>query len=193
MAQRRPRNNNVHRVVRRDFRIQANLKSRRPAWRRLVPRRRALISVVAAATMASTWYIVEAFTDTAAPAAGELSLIDDSPAVHFELCGMTRHSCVVDGDTFWLDGQKIRIADIDTPEISEPKCAFEYDLGMKATYRLRDLLNAGAFEIQSIADREEDRYGRKLRVIMRDGQSLGDQLVREGLARPWTGRRRPWC
>ena len=26
------------------------------------------------------------------------------------------YNCVVDGDTIWLNGQKIRIADIDTPE-----------------------------------------------------------------------------
>jgi micrococcal nuclease len=47
---------------------------------------------------------------------------------------MTRRTCVVDGDTFWLEGEKIRIADIDTPEISEPKCDAEYQLGMKATH-----------------------------------------------------------
>ncbi len=31
-----------------------------------------------------------------------------------------RRTCVVDGDTIWLEGVKIRIADIDTPEISQP-------------------------------------------------------------------------
>ena len=33
--------------------------------------------------------------------------------------------------------------------------------------------------------RDEDRYGRKLRVVVRNGRSLGDQLVSEGLARTW--------
>jgi endonuclease YncB( thermonuclease family) len=28
---------------------------------------------------------------------------------------------------------------------------------------------------------------------LRDGRSLGDQLVSEGLARTWSGRREPWC
>jgi micrococcal nuclease len=41
--------------------------------------------------------------------------------------------------------------------------------------------------------RDEDRYGRKLRTIERDGRSLGDVLVAEGLARPWDGARRSWC
>lgn len=30
--------------------------------------------------------------------------------------------------------------------------------------------------------RDEDRYGRKLRVLVRNGRSLGDILVSEGLA-----------
>ena len=34
-------------------------------------------------------------------------------------------NCVVDGDTIWLSGVKIRMADYDTPEIGEPKCAAE--------------------------------------------------------------------
>src|SRR3546814_8185626 len=106
---------------------------------------------------------------------------------------MTRRTCVVDGDTFWLEGEKIRIADIDTPEISEPKCDAEYQLGMKATHRLRDLLNAGAFEVRPIGNRDEDRFGRKLRVVVRGGRSLGDPIVSAGLARTWTGRREPWC
>ena len=35
--------------------------------------------------------------------------------------------------------------------------------------------------------RNEDRYGRKLRVVVRNGRSLGDWLVSEGLARTWGG------
>lgn len=31
--------------------------------------------------------------------------------------------------------------------------------------------------------RDEDKYGRKLRIVMRDGESLGGALVDEGLAR----------
>ena len=115
------------------------------------------------------------------------------PVNTFELCGEVRHTCVVDGDTFWLNGDKIRIADIDTPEISQPKCGAEYELGMRATYRLLELLNAGRFELVPIPGRDKDPYGRLLRVVVRNGQSLGDQLVREGLARTWSGRREPWC
>ncbi|WP_187336983.1 thermonuclease family protein [Novosphingopyxis iocasae] len=106
---------------------------------------------------------------------------------------MVRRTCVVDGDTIWLEGVKIRIADIDTPEISQPRCDYEYDLGIKARDRLVVLLNQGEFEAVTIGSRDEDQYGRKLRVLLRDGRSIGDQLVAEGLARTWSGRREPWC
>lgn len=100
---------------------------------------------------------------------------------------------VVDGDTFWLGGDKIRIADIDTPETHPPRCAYEAELGERATQRLAILLDEGPFQLQPIAGRGVDRYGRKLRIVTRGGRSLGDVLVSEGLARTWTGRREPWC
>lgn len=112
----------------------------------------------------------------------------------FPICsGPMRTTCVVDGDTIWMDGVKIRIADIDTPEVGEPKCEEENELGRRATQRLRELLNSGPFELRAWQGRDEDKYGRKLRVLVRDGRSLGDQLVSEGLARTWSGRREPWC
>ena len=100
--------------------------------------------------------------------------------------------CVVDGDTFWFASEKYRIADIDTPETHPARCAEEAALGRAATGRLRAWLNAGAFSLES-ADRDTDRYGRKLRIVTRGGASVGDTLVAEGLARRWVGHRRPWC
>lgn len=110
----------------------------------------------------------------------------------FRCSGPIRITCVVDGDTFWYRGTKIRIADINTPELSEPECDYEADLAERATERLTALLNDGAFTLQS-ADRDRDRYGRALRVVTRGDASLGEQLVREGLAERWTGHRRKWC
>ena len=101
-------------------------------------------------------------------------------------------NCVVDGDTFWMDGQKIRIADIDTPETHPPRCAGEATLGAQATQRLQALLNAGPVTLETI-ERDTDKYGRALRIVPRNGQSLGATLVAEGLARPWGGSRRSWC
>lgn len=101
-------------------------------------------------------------------------------------------NCVVDGDTFRMDGVKIRVADIDAPETHPSRCAEEARLGDAATARLQELLNAGPVTLEPI-DRDTDLYGRELRIVTRDGRSLGEALVAEGLARRWSGRRMPWC
>jgi endonuclease YncB( thermonuclease family) len=119
--------------------------------------------------------------------------VPDVQSASFAACGDgARINCVVDGDTFWIGGTKIRIAEFDTPELSPPRCDYERQLGLKAKNRLQALLNAGPFTLASI-DRDEDNYGRTLRVVQRDGVSIGDTLINEGLARPWIGHRDPWC
>lgn len=134
--------------------------------------------------------VVHASIASKAYASGDRSKIN----ILFQKCAISsRAACVVDGDTIWLDGQKIRIADIDTPEVSEPKCSSERVLGNRATERMLELINDVSFEIEAWPGRDSDRYGRKLRVLIRDGWSLGDILVSEGLARTWSGRREPWC
>lgn len=112
----------------------------------------------------------------------------------FKPCSSAKHrNCVIDGDTFRLDGQTIRIADINAPEVTDPQCAAEAALGRQATNRLLDLLNAGPIEVVSAGGRDADVYGRKLRLVMRHGQSLGDAMIESGLALRWHGARRNWC
>jgi endonuclease YncB( thermonuclease family) len=124
----------------------------------------------------------------------EKPAIKDGAGGGYSLCqSVAQQSCVVDGDTIRHGGSKIRIADIDTPEISEPKCASEAALGHRAKERLLELLNQGPFDVVHPGGRDEDVYGRKLRTLMRGGRSLGMILVDEGLARRWTGARRSWC
>lgn len=99
---------------------------------------------------------------------------------------------MVDGDTFWLQGRKIRIADIDTPEVSSPRCPAELARGRQATQRLAGLLNAGPFALESVG-RAEDRYGRALFRVTRGGSSIGNTLVDEGLAVRFGNGRPDWC
>lgn len=121
----------------------------------------------------------------------------DREAARFTLCkGAHRVTCVVDGDTFWYRGDKIRIADINAPEVSKPSCEREAELGNRATGRLLVLLNSGPFTLAPNDDgtgRENDPYGRLLRTVTRGGASLGGELVSEGLAEHWKGYRGNWC
>lgn len=103
---------------------------------------------------------------------------------------------VIDGDTVHVDGEKIRIANIDTAEIRGHKCDAELKLALDAKARAIELLGDGDFEIvrgDPDTGRMTDRWGRTLAVILVDGRDFGAILIEEGLARPWEGRRKPWC
>lgn len=153
-------------------------------------------AVVANMTMTATTMLCSMTTVVVATA-----VVAMSPAVHAQSVPTTRFSicrfgggvnCVVDGDTAWIGGIKVRIADIDAPETHPPRCRREAQLGDRATHRLRVLLSVGPFRLVPV-DRDADRYGRRLRIAMRGTTSIGNQLVGERLARTWDGRRRPWC
>ncbi|WP_185171561.1 thermonuclease family protein [Rhizobium phaseoli] len=142
---------------------------------------------------AGSWLVFGGAGDLPAlPAVGKTRVADSSSAA-FSICGADHHvNCVVDGDTFWFQGEKIRIADIDTPELSPPRCEAERIKGEAAKARLLALLNGGKFSLAA-GWRDEDKYGRKLRTVTRSGHSLGNTLVGEGLARRWDGARHGWC
>jgi len=112
----------------------------------------------------------------------------------FTLCGKAnRQNCVIDGDTIRHNGVVVRILGIDAPETRDFECESERALGRRATRRLLELINAGPVAVVYRGGRDADKYGRKLRVLERDGRSLGDMLVAEGLARRWDGANRSWC
>lgn len=105
----------------------------------------------------------------------------------------TQHNCVFDGDSVKVSGRNIRLEDIEAPETDDARCDAERELGERATKRMIELMSHGHFRVVDTGGRDEDRYGRKLRVIVRAGRSLGDTLIREGLARPNTGFQHNWC
>jgi endonuclease YncB( thermonuclease family) len=177
----------------------AGMARRVPARAKTVPRRRKRrggfrrprvspiveLAVLAAFTAVFFW--------SGDPPAAAFPQASDHEAARFARCaGRERVSCVVDGDTFWYRGARIRIADINAPEVSSPKCAAEARLGARATRRLTELLNAGPFTLEPI-DRATDRYGRKLFTVTRGGESIGRTLEAEGLAEHWKGYRGDWC
>lgn len=96
-----------------------------------------------------------------------------------------RHHCVHDGDTVWWQGEKIRIADIDTPELNV-RCQAERQRARQARDRLVVLLNARPdVRVRRVG---KDRYGRTLARF----EGIGDQLIKEGLASRWP-QRKDWC
>ncbi|ODN72191.1 thermonuclease family protein [Methylobrevis pamukkalensis] len=104
--------------------------------------------------------------------------------------GQPSAACVVDGDTLWLAGEKIRLADIDAPEASHPACDAERHLAAAATAALARILGSG---LLTLTRTSRDRYGRTLARVSVAGQDVGAEMVRRGLARDWPGRKVNWC
>lgn len=119
----------------------------------------------------------------------------DRERASFGVCsGPVRNTCVVDGDTIWYRGEKIRLVGFDTPEITNPGCARERRLGEQAKLRLQGWLNEGAFTLEPNPDgRSQDRYGRKLLVMSRGGANVADVMIAQGLAERRGGRQNVWC
>lgn len=106
---------------------------------------------------------------------------------------------VHDGDTIRLcDGERVRLANIDAPELTDSsRCSAksrarlaasanpswcDFDTGIKSRDQLRAFLAAGS---PSIHRRGVDRYGRTLATLSVNGRDAGEYLIRRGLARPW--------
>ena len=102
-------------------------------------------------------------------------------------------NCVLDGDTFYLAGEKVEIPTIDAPEIRTARCTAEKDRGIRAAVELHDLLNSGTVTVTTDA-KQQDPDGQPLRRIEVDGRDVGVALVNAGVARDYRGgERRGWC
>lgn len=106
--------------------------------------------------------------------------------------GGQRYTCIVDGDTIWLEGEKLRPKGFDTPESQTNMCGGrkERQLAFKAKARLRELLNNNTWTVERFG---LDRYERTLATIKINGEDIGDILVRERLARYWPDGHEWWC
>ena len=103
---------------------------------------------------------------------------------------------VIDGDTIELNRQRIRIANIDAPELRHAQCDAERRLAIIARNRLSALLKSGQLVVKEgdpVDGRVRDRHGRTLATITIDGRDVGDILIAEELARQWGRRRRSGC
>ncbi|MGF9562056.1 hypothetical protein [Neorhizobium sp. JUb45] len=112
----------------------------------------------------------------------------------FYYCGRSGlNDCIAEAGVFWHDKTAVRLADVDVPGAESAKCDAERQRGFRAKVRLRELLGAGPFDLVLSDSGDREQAGAKLRVAMRNGKSIGDQLVREGLAQPKGGAFTNWC
>jgi micrococcal nuclease len=108
---------------------------------------------------------------------------------------------VIDGDTVemralvWLDlhmTTRVRLKDLDAPE-RQGRCPQETQLAAAAAARLAQLLDGQRL---FLTDLTRDKYGGRVvaRIITQGGLDVGQELLTEGLARPYAGsRKRGWC
>lgn len=110
-----------------------------------------------------------------------ISKTPDIPVTNtFEIKFTGKVTRVVDGDTIYIstdEGQvKIRLLGIDCPEKDQP-------YGDKATQFAYDMVMGETITAVAEEGNVYDRYGRFLgNVLLEDGRSLNEELVRNGLA-----------
>ena len=115
------------------------------------------------------------------------------PAFAIEKCSSgKRVTCVVDGDTFWLNGVKIRMEGYDTPEPQTGICGGEQEkkLAARATARLIELMNTG-YTIEFAG--KKGSFQREIATVRVGGVDVGEILIGEGLARKWPDGHEFWC
>ena len=102
-----------------------------------------------------------------------------------------------DGDTCYvmIDGNKakIRLLELDTPEISKPKCEAELELGLEARDYLNNLIaNASLVEIKT--EYEKDYFGRTLAHLIIDGEDASAKIRSSNLGVVYErGNKKDWC
>lgn len=128
----------------------------------------------------------------AAPKSGEA--VAGAYQAKFFLCGTAKQDdCVVAADRFVVHGQKIRLVGVEVPNITKPRCEAERIKASDAKLRVRAFLDSGPFDLVTWKGNDAQVEGHQLRDVTRNGRSLADVLVNEGLAkRPGSGKS-GWC
>lgn len=105
---------------------------------------------------------------------------------------------VHDGDTIRCGRERVRLVNIDAPELAgSERCSpasrrrlassrnpawCDYALGERSRDALAALIARGQISISPVG---RDRYGRLLARVIVNGQDAGAYLIAHGLARPW--------
>lgn len=89
---------------------------------------------------------------------------------------------VIDGDTFDINGTRVRLWGIDAPEMRQT-CTNGYQAGIQASATLTALLSGRS---QLACDQvDTDRYGRVIAICRFGELDVAAELVRAGMAMDW--------
>ncbi|WP_339675786.1 thermonuclease family protein [uncultured Zhongshania sp.] len=128
-------------------------------------------------------------------------LVSGLGAAEFGSATVAEVRTIYDGDTFRVniagwpsvvgESMPVRIKGVDTPEL-RGKCQSEKDAARAAKqFSVGRLREGRVIELRFI---ERDKYFRLLAEVWIDGMSLGDQLISQGFAVPYTGGKKiVWC
>lgn len=103
----------------------------------------------------------------------------------------------VDADTFdvkarpfpgWEIPLRIRLRNVNAPEMGSRRCAKEKQLAAEAKARVKAIMDEPGAKIELTSLGYFDQYNRYLATVAVNGEDLGETLVDAGLARVWTDK-----
>ena len=102
-----------------------------------------------------------------------------------------------DGDTCYVTYQgkkdKVRLLELDTPEISNPQCEREYMLGIEARDYINHLILNGK-KIEFETENNRDFFDRILSHIIVDGENVSKKMISNRLGVIYDkNNKKDWC
>ncbi|MFC2252458.1 thermonuclease family protein [Labrys portucalensis] len=105
---------------------------------------------------------------------------------------------IIDGDTVAVGDVRLRIENIDAPEIGHASCWYEKQLGQASADILADFIIGQRITIRYLGP--IDRYNRPKVRLLNSAGDIGEQMVKARAALPWAygakakaWRKAQWC
>ena len=114
----------------------------------------------------------------------------DARAAQFNQCyAAAGPNCVLDGDTIYVGGQRVEIAGMEAPKISDAGCDVERDRGIQAATELALLLNSGPVTVGAPF---RDSTGRTVSKVEVRGRDVALKMIGQDVAHEANSGLR-WC
>lgn len=114
----------------------------------------------------------------------------EARAKRFNQCyNATGPNCVLDGNTIYIQRERVQIAGLESPRIQGAECAAERAKGVSAAVALADLLNRGKVTANPAF---RDAQGREVRKVAVNGEDVAATMIDAGVARK-PGETADWC